>query len=96
MKTPEEFLKTAYGQFEKMRGVRVWDSCPECRTGIMEPLGYIELSEKTLQINYGRDSPATEPAINILICSKEVCSCVRFVGSPGSLRIAKELRRIAQ
>jgi hypothetical protein len=74
-------------------GIEVLNNCPECKTGVMEPLGYIEVKTGPVTIHFGSEAPSNEPAIAILMCSKEICGCVHFEGSPGTLRFVNELRR---
>lgn len=80
----------------EMEGIDVLNNCPECKTGVMESLGYMEVKAGPVSIHLGRDAPPNEPAINILMCSKEICGCIHFEGSPGTLRFVNEFRRSIQ
>lgn len=77
-------------------GVEMHNNCPECRTGVMEPIGFIEVKPGPMSLYFGRDAPENQPVIKMLMCSKEICGCIRFSGAPGTLRIVNELRRSIQ
>jgi hypothetical protein len=69
--------------------------CPKCQAGVLEPLGYIELKEGTLQLTLSQFTPPNIPALEIRICSKDPCGNVEIEAAPGSLTLAKRLRREA-
>lgn len=59
----------------------------------MESIGYVEVGEEGPSVTYyGRDAPPNQPAIKILMCSKEICGYVHHMGMPGTLRFTKEIR----
>ncbi|WP_141505066.1 hypothetical protein [Paenibacillus luteus] len=93
-----EIMKNALQKlnFGGNEGIEVSNNCPECKTGVMEPIGFFEVKSGPMSLYFGRDAPDNQPAINMLMCSKEICGCIRFAGVPGTLRIVNELRRSIQ
>lgn len=65
------------------------NNCPQCHTGVLESVGYIELKPGPLQLQIGSFIPDQTPALNIRICSKDHCGYVHVEAAPASLSLAK-------
>lgn len=69
-------------------------NCPSCKTGVLEPLGYIPLNAGPLQLHYVTGvEELSSPALYIHVCSKDPCGYVRVEAAPASLSLAKSIFR---
>ena len=68
-------------------------NCPRCMTGVLENTGYLVL--KTGPLEYMPTLPNKQPAISILIWSRDDCRYIEMEAAPESLALAKRSMRDA-
>ncbi|CAM4514688.1 hypothetical protein FHS16_005986 [Paenibacillus endophyticus] len=66
-------------------------NCPVCLTGVVEPVGYIELKEGPLEFCFGRYPLTNKVAILIGLCSRGNCQYIGLETASESLVNAKSL-----
>lgn len=74
-------------------------NCPNCRVGIMEPIGYIDLADGQCKFYYLRLPIPNEvndrPALVIHVCSRE-CGHVHFESTKNSFFLLRQQAREAE
>ncbi|MEB8638315.1 hypothetical protein P4H32_32325 [Bacillus cereus] len=70
-------------------------NCPNCFTGVLETVGFIELKTGVLEIQLTPFIPDNTAALGIKICSKDLCGYVKLEAAPASLSLAKRTLRDA-
>lgn len=62
-------------------------NCPECKTGVLEPIGFIELNEN-LRFTYSKFPPTQKPSLVIMLCSRG-CDYVQIKSSPNTMSFVR-------
>lgn len=69
-------------------------NCPKCKNGVMENLGFVKMNtNQDGNIVFEHSFKRKKGRKAMFICSVDECSHVETTAAPGTLRIAKKIKR---